>query len=428
MNRLVVVGGGWSGCAAALTAAKKGLAVTLIERTDRLLASGLVGGIMRNNGRYTAAEELKFMGAGELIEITDRSARHVHIDFPGHKHASLYDVNRVEVEVQRVLQASGVKILLQKRVVDVEVKDRAVLAVRFNRNSETLTGSVFIDASGTAGPAVNRSRYGNGCVMCIYRCPAFGSRVSIAVKSGAEEVPFERSGGNPGFYSGSCELEPLSLSTQLLEKLRVKGALLLPLPAYPAVKNEAGEVLLKDKACHQYSLREYKENIILFDTGAVKLMAAYYPLQALRRIPGLENAVYRDPLGGSLGNSIRFSGVIRRDSRLMLPHLDNLLVAGERAGPALGHTEAIVTGSLAGYNAWRISVGREPVKLPPGTACGALISFSKLKDGPPEVRRTLYNLSGGHLWDFMRNHNLYTTNNAEIYRRMKQLGLINLFS
>ena len=31
---------------------------------------------------------------------------------------------------------------------------------------------------------------------------------------------------------------------------------------------------------------------------------------------------------------------------------------------SLGHTEAIVTGALAGYNAWRLSRGCEPVELP----------------------------------------------------------------
>jgi glycine/D-amino acid oxidase-like deaminating enzyme len=57
--KVVVVGGGWSGCGAALSAAKQGAEVVLIERTDMLLGTGLVGGIMRNNGRFTAAEELK---------------------------------------------------------------------------------------------------------------------------------------------------------------------------------------------------------------------------------------------------------------------------------------------------------------------------------------------------------------------------------
>ena len=62
MIRVVVVGGGWSGCAAAISARKAGADVTLLERTDMLLGTGLVGGIMRNNGRFTAAEEMNAMG------------------------------------------------------------------------------------------------------------------------------------------------------------------------------------------------------------------------------------------------------------------------------------------------------------------------------------------------------------------------------
>ena len=63
----MISGGGWSGCAAALSAAKAGAKVILIERTDLLLGTGLVGGIFRNNGRYTAAEESIAMGAGCLL-------------------------------------------------------------------------------------------------------------------------------------------------------------------------------------------------------------------------------------------------------------------------------------------------------------------------------------------------------------------------
>ena len=50
-KKIVVIGGGWAGCAAALTAEKAGADVTLLERTDMLLGTGLVGGIFRNNGR-----------------------------------------------------------------------------------------------------------------------------------------------------------------------------------------------------------------------------------------------------------------------------------------------------------------------------------------------------------------------------------------
>ena len=85
--KVIVIGGGWAGCSAAITAKKAGAQVVLYEKTDMLIGLGNVGGIMRNNGRYTAAEELINLGAGDLINITDRNTRHKSIDFPGHKHA-----------------------------------------------------------------------------------------------------------------------------------------------------------------------------------------------------------------------------------------------------------------------------------------------------------------------------------------------------
>ena len=122
MYKAVVIGGGWSGCAAALSAKKAGADVILIEKTDLLLGLGNVGGIMRNNGRFTAAEENIAMGASELFGITDKCSRHVNIDFPGHKHASLYDVTKVEPEVRRLLREMGIEVKLMARAVDVVTK------------------------------------------------------------------------------------------------------------------------------------------------------------------------------------------------------------------------------------------------------------------------------------------------------------------
>ena len=67
--KVVVIGAGWSGCAAAISARKAGAEVVLYEKTDMILGLGNVGGIMRNNGRYTASEELIALGAGDLINI-----------------------------------------------------------------------------------------------------------------------------------------------------------------------------------------------------------------------------------------------------------------------------------------------------------------------------------------------------------------------
>ena len=76
MPKVVVIGGGWAGCGSALSAKKAGAEVVLLERTDMLLGTGLVGGIMRNNGRFTATEEMIAMGGGELFQVTDSVARH----------------------------------------------------------------------------------------------------------------------------------------------------------------------------------------------------------------------------------------------------------------------------------------------------------------------------------------------------------------
>lgn len=429
IEQLVVVGGGWAGCAAALTAAKKGLAVTLVERTDRLLASGLVGGIMRNNGRFTAAEELKLMGAGELITITDAAARHTGLDFPGHRHASLYDVEKVELPVEQLLLRHGVKLLRQCRAVDVVAKEGEIEAVRIIQRNEAdklLRGAYFVDATGTAGPTGNCRRFGNGCAMCIYRCPTFGPRVSLAVRAGAVETVIRRRAGAPGYFSGSCELEPTSLADWLLAEVREKGLAVIPLP--PEAFTEQNELSIQIKACRQYSSETYAHNLILLDTGAIKMMVPYLPLSILRRLNGFERAIFRDPLGGGRGNSIRFSGLIERDRRLMVPPLKNLFVAGERAGLSLGHTEAIVTGALAGYNAWRLSRGCEPVELPRGCVCGELIAFTGFKGGRGEKYEIVYSLSGGPLWEHLQQQNLYSTDPETIARRLDKLGLLQLFA
>ena len=427
-EELVVVGGGWAGCAAALAAAKRGLPATLVERTDRLLASGLVGGIMRNNGRYTAAEELKLMGAGELVAITDAAARHRDLDFPGHRHASLYDVEKVELPVERLLLKHGVRVLRQSRAVDVLAAGGRIEALKVigkGGEERMIGGTVFVDACGTAGPAANCRRFGNGCAMCIYRCPTFGPRVSPAVKAGAPEVRIKRRSGAPGYFSGSCELEPSSLAPALLAEVREKGVVVIPLP--PETLSAQSGLSVQIKACRQYSSEAYAHNLILLDTGPVKMMMPYLPLPVLRRLEGLEGAVFRDPLGGGRGNSIRFSGLVERDRRLLVYPLKNLFAAGERAGLCLGHTEAMITGTLAGYNAWRLSRGEELLTLPRGCVSGELIALTGLKAASAERCEIVYSLSGGPLWEHLQCMNLYSTDAAAIGRRLERLGLLGIF-
>jgi NADPH-dependent 2,4-dienoyl-CoA reductase/sulfur reductase-like enzyme len=156
MYKAVVIGGGWSGCAAAIAAKKAGAEVVLVEKTDMLLGLGNVGGIMRNNGRYTAAEENIALGADELFGITDRCSRHVNVNFPGHNHASFYDVMKVEPEVRRLLREMNIEIHIIARAIDIKTEDNIKGNKLFRKiilaDGTEIEGDVFIECTGSTGP------------------------------------------------------------------------------------------------------------------------------------------------------------------------------------------------------------------------------------------------------------------------------------
>ena len=77
--RVIIIGGGWAGTAAAIAARKAGAEVCLIEKTDMLLGCGNAGGIMRNNGRFTAAEEMPVIITPHSILSTP--SRHMFVDW-----------------------------------------------------------------------------------------------------------------------------------------------------------------------------------------------------------------------------------------------------------------------------------------------------------------------------------------------------------
>lgn len=335
--RVVVIGGGWSGVASAITAKKAGADVTLIEKTDLLLGLGNVGGIMRNNGRYTAAEELLALGAGDLINITDRNTRHKNIDFPGHKHAWLYDVNKIEPDVRRYVKSLGIDVRLITRVVDVEKSEDKITGVYISDGS-FISGDVFVETTGSTGPMGNCLRYGNGCSMCILRCPSFGPRISVSYRAGVEDIKGERDEDVFGAFSGSCKLAKETLSDEIVKQLDETGVVVLTVP-----KEDVNLDKLKQKVCQQYALKEFAENIILLDTGHAKLMTSYYPLEKLRKIKGLEDAKFVDPYAGGKGNSIRYLSVAPRGDDMKVDGISNLFCGGEKSGLFVGHTDARCT-------------------------------------------------------------------------------------
>lgn len=422
--KVIVTGGGWSGCAAALSACKQGVEVVLIERTDMLLGTGLVGGIMKNNGRFTATEEMIAMSGGELFRLIDSNTLHRNINFPGHSHASLYNVATMEPKVKRFLLERGVEIHLSTLIRNVEKEGTRIEAVIGKRGQERIRfeGDVFVDTSGTAGPTATCKKYGNGCVTCILRCPTFGGRVSLTALAGVPEIA-GRNGNHIGAMSGACKLFKDSLSQDIVEVLEKTGVAVIPLTPSAQSTRE-----VSNKACLQYALPEFNENLVLLDTGHAKLMVPFFPLDILRGIPGFENARYEDPYAGGVGNSIRYVGMAPRDDAMKVKGMENLFCAGEKAGLFVGHTEAIVTGTLAGYNAVRYIKKEDALILPATLAVGDIINYVRIQMETDKGLAYKYTFSGSRYFDRMKQEGLYSTSPEEIEKRVGRAGMTAIFS
>lgn len=423
MSKVIVIGGGWSGVASAVRAAKRGAEVILCEKTDMLLGLGNVGGLMRNNGRFTAAEENIALGAGELFDITDRLSTHRNVDFPGHEHASFYDVAMTEPEVRRLVRNLGIEIRFITRIIDVKMDSESRISAVVTADGEEIEGDVFIETTGSTGPMGNCMRYGNGCSMCVLRCPAFGPRVSITERAGLKDLAACKADGTRGAFSGSCKLEKRTLSKKLQKKLDKDGFAVVPLPEKFINRDK-----LKKKVCRQYALDSYAENIILIDTGHAKLMTPFFNLEDLRQIEGFENARFADPYAGGKGNSIRYMSVGIRDKYMRADGIENLFLGGEKSGFFIGHTEAISTGSLAGYNAAEYACGRPMLELPESIAIGDLLKFSRavLEEENGLDRR--FTFAGGEYFDRMKERGLYITDPKLIKKIVASEGLENIYN
>jgi hypothetical protein len=393
----------------------------LLERTDMLLGAGLSGGIMRNNGRYTAAEEAAAMGAGDLFAITDAHSIHTNVSFPGHEHASLYDITTIEPPVRSALEHLGVTVLTQRRIISVRVEGDTVLSVG-TADGETWEAGAFVDATGSAGPMGSCTKHGNGCAMCMFRCPSFGPRQGVTKLAGAREIALEGPRPAPGVFSGSCDLIKTSLSREIVSKLDRDGVAVVPLPRSFINKSK-----LSSKACQQYALDAYAENLVVLDNGHAKIMTPYFPLEHLRQVPGFECARYAEPLAGGKGNSVRYLSIAERDDTLKVIGLANLFCCGEKCGPYVGHTEAILTGAVAGRNAAAAAAGAGLLRLTRNTVTGDLIAVA-LDERPSAARfSSTLTFAGGAFFEMKKERVLYTTDARLIRSRVRSEGLEGVF-
>lgn len=426
MAKVLIVGGGFAGCAAALSAKKAGAESILLERTDMLLGNGLECGVINGNGNLTAMEEAKAMGGGDLFDALESIILYKGVPF-GRPGEYIYNVDLSEPVIRRLLEKSGVAIQFRSRAIGVEKKRKNLLAVvaekRYDYTKEKIHADAFVDTSGTGGGMTVCKKYGKGCMMCMLRCPTFGDRVSIATEAGAEELVCNRPDGTPGRLSSAICISKDGVAPEIRAKVEEKGTFPLPLPTQ-MIDPSKHEVLTNPNLP-----KEHIENLYICNVGSrYKLLGQpYFPLEEMRKVPGLENARVIN-WGSSDYNAVRYVSMAPRDPTLLVKGFANLFCAGEKSGPVMSIVQAIVTGLLAGHNAARVAFGLDPIAISRKTVVGdftAYVSEVMVKKGGLDYGG--YSPQGGPYFERMKEIGLYTTDIPAIKTRIDELGLTGIF-
>jgi folate-dependent tRNA-U54 methylase TrmFO/GidA len=107
--------------------------------------------------------------------------------------------------------------------------------------------------------------------------------------------------------------------------------------------------------------------------------------------------------------------------------VDNLFCGGEKAGLLVGHTEAIVTGQLAGCNAVRYIVGKELLEIPTNFAIGDAIDYVGKQMRTEDGIKFKYTFSGSVYFKRMQELGMYTTDKAAIQAKVEAAGLTKIY-
>lgn len=417
-TRAIVVGGGFSGIAAAIAAKKAGARAILLERTDMLSGAGLRAGRLHHNGKMVAAEEGKALGGGEVFEALESIELH-RGNIIDEEHGCNYDTALVDTAMRKAVESAGVELHLQARVVEVEKEGGSLMAVTA-ASGERFQGDVFVDASGTFGGLSNCTRYGHGCVMCLHRCPFFGDRMSIATKAGAEELHWTRPDGTPGASGAAIGIYKESLSPALQARLQKERAFSIPIPE---------ELIDYSRMKQLAAARGPREvsHINLLDIGLTAKCVGIgsFSLATLRKVPGFENVHIECPMGGGGYNFVNQMSITPRENSLRARGFANLFIAGEKTGVA-GIDEVIATGILAGSNAARAAAGKQPIELPRRTVIGDMIALRGENMARSEDLRVSYSMAHGVFFERMKEAGLYSTDPAAIHKRIEGLGLAGI--
>ncbi len=156
MNRhhtLIVVGGGFAGTAAAISAARHGVDVLLIERYNCLGGAACNGLVMPFMGYYTynaALGELQYL-CGDIFREIVREMNLMHGDDPN-RYIWELDEEILKLVLNRMCLRAGVHLLFDTSVTKVKVENGRIPSIEAMSRGTTMafTADYWIDATGDA--------------------------------------------------------------------------------------------------------------------------------------------------------------------------------------------------------------------------------------------------------------------------------------
>lgn len=388
-TRVTVIGGGLAGAEAAWQAARRGIAVRLVEMRPEVMtpahSTGRLGELVCSNSLKSDApgtaphllkEELRRLDS-LLLRVADE------VRIPA-GHALAVDREAFSLRLTEEITATGNIELVREEVRELP-GDGIVVVASGPLTSDPLAESIarfagsrnlcFYDAISPIVDAATldrarlsaASRYGKGGEDYLN---AFLSREEYLgfyeALVGAVSAPL-RSFEEACFFEGCLPIE--ELARRGVDTLRYG-----PMKPVGLVDPRTGRRPWAAVQLRQENLMADSYNLVGFQNHLK------FPEQrrVFRMIPGLERAEF-----------LRF-GQIHRNSyinapRLLHPTLQSkerpgLIFAGQLCGVE-GYIESIATGLLAGINAARLARGLGCVTPPPATACGSLVRYLAFGDG-----------------------------------------------
>lgn len=148
---LIVVGGGFTGCAAAISAAREGLSVLLIEKGNAMGGAAAQCMVIPYMPYWTKINGEKFyLSSGVFSEINERLMEHKAYDG-----RSVFNDEFLKIVLNDMLSEAGVEILFHTMLVGATQEAGVVKSIQVANKAGlmTLEADYFVDATGDANLA-----------------------------------------------------------------------------------------------------------------------------------------------------------------------------------------------------------------------------------------------------------------------------------